>query len=145
MKFTRIISVVFLPIFIFSFTQCCTTKNEIKQEEKTVLNKDQFAPTPQPYGSAKVSCTVLNVFEKEGKNYITARIDTVHGYGVGAKPIGTGSEFDIEINKNLSNESENSFNELYKLNSRHKLLISIFENKFGNSDLKSYRIISREK
>lgn len=144
MRSTRIISGVFIIILIFSLTQCCTTRNEIKQEGNNTVNKNNFAPRPLPPGSAKVTCTILNIFEKEGKNFCIVQIDTVHGYGPSTRPIGIGSKMELELNSNIENKSDNTPQNLFKTNSKYKFILSIFDNKFDKSDDKSWKIISQE-
>ena len=142
MKSALIISVIL--IFILLFTQCCTTKNEVKQEGNNIVNKNNFAPRPLPPGSAKVTCTILEIFEKEGKNFCITQVDTVHAYGSSTRPIGIGSKMELELNSIVENKSDNTPQNLFKINSQYKFILSIFDNKFDKSENKSWKIISQE-
>lgn len=141
----RIFLIISLTFFLTTFTQHCTSHNQLKEEEKKTANKDNFAPRPLPHGSAKVSCTVIDIFNKDNKIIITVRIDSVHGYGTAARPIGIGAEFEIEITEDHLNDSEKSVSEIYRINSIHKLLLVLINNEFDKSQNKFWKIISREK
>jgi hypothetical protein len=145
MKPFRIFLITALTFFLATFTQHCTSQNQLKEEEKNIVNENYFAPRPLPHSSAEVSCTVIDIFEKENKTVIIVRIDSVHGYGAATRPIGIGTKFEIELTENHLDDSKKSANEIYKINSNHKLLLALLNNEFDMSQNKSWKIISGEK
>ncbi len=134
----KFVNVALLPIILLSFTQFCTT-NEIAKDENTIARK------PLSHGSASVSCIIREVFEREGKTIAVAEIDTVHGYGPGTKPLGTGTKMELILSGINVKNSEKEMNNSYEINKKYRLIISLIEEGLNSSPGKSWRIISREK
>ena len=142
MKMYEVLFFITVSIVLFSLTQCCTSQNTDK-ERKEITNIKDFA-RPLPYGSAKVSCMILGKYEKDGKIFCVAQIDTVLGYGSGTKPIGVGSTMDLELSEKLLSKSTKSQNEIFKINSRQKLLLAYMHNGINQNEINPWKIISNE-
>jgi hypothetical protein len=142
-KLSRILVLITISLLTLSLSQCCTSQNTNK-EEKEILNNKIFAKQQLPYGTAKVSCTILQKFEKDDKIFCVAQIDTVLGYGSGTKPIGIGSKMELEISEKLVVKPAGSLNDLFKIKSRHKLLLTSSPSGVSHTNNKYWKIISRE-
>lgn len=134
----KFVNVALLPIILLSFTQFCTT-NEIAKEENTIARK------PLSHGSASVSCIIREVFEREGKTIAVAEIDTVHGYGPGTKPLGTGTKMELIISRMKESATEKEIKNSFEINKQYRIIIALIEEGLNSSPGKSWRIISREK
>ena len=91
-------------VILFSLTNCCTTKDNVKDEKQMILNKN--APLPLAPGTAEVSCSIEETFEKNNKSYCKIKINSVKRYGSGTQPIGVGSVIQLELNDNLKEKLE---------------------------------------
>lgn len=141
-KLSSLLFLITMSILVFSLTQCCSSLNNNK-EEKVIINNKDISKRPLTYGSAKVVCTILRKDEKDDKVFCTAKIDTVLGYGPGTKPIGIGSIVELELSEKLVDKTAKSLNDLFKINSRHKLLLAFIPKGFSHNN-KDWKIISRE-
>ncbi len=142
-KLSRVLFLITISILIFSLTKCCSSQNT-QEEENEILNNKNFAKRQLPYGTVKVACTILRKFEKDDKTFCVAQIDTVLGYGSGAKPIGIGSKMELEISEKLVVKPGVSLKDVFKINSRHYLLLTSSPYKVNHTNNKLWKIISRE-
>ncbi len=143
MKLSHVLFLFVITILFFSLNQCCSSQNT-NREEKDILKNKNFAKRQLPYGTAKVACTILQKFEKDDKVFCIAQIDSVLGYGSGAKPIGIGSKMELEINEKLIVKTGASLNDIFKINSRHNLLLTSSPYGVNHTNNKLWKIISRD-
>lgn len=110
------IKIVILFALLFSFTNCCTTKNELKEEKKVEATdlKKEYAPIPLAPGTAEVCGLITSIVDKDGLSLCKLNVNEVKRYGPSTKPIGVGSEIEFQIKENhleklnefLSNKNE---------------------------------------
>ncbi len=116
----QLIVIVLFGLFLVS---CCTTKESstVKEEQTKILKKSH--PRQLPPGIAEISATILK-FENSGNtNYCLMKIDTVYGFGASTKPLATGTEMKISVDKIVSGNNTESITKLFKPNSKHKMRI----------------------
>jgi len=123
----------------FLLTQCCTSKSEIKDTNKILKN---YYPQPSlSPGTAEVTATILKLIKENSKTIGVFKIDTVHGYGPSTRPIGVGSQLNIEFAKNLLKHNENKIPQIFKKDTKHRLLIRSIRSGLKREDANLWQII----
>lgn len=84
-------------VMLFSLTNCCTTKNEIKDEKEMMLSKIA-SPALAP-GTAEIKGSIEEIFEDNNKTFCKIKVSSVEKYGPATQPIGVGSLMKLELNK----------------------------------------------
>lgn len=93
---------------VFFLYQYCSTENSTKTNEIILKNSDYIKSFP--HGMMEVSFTIIDIIEEENKIILNSKIDTVHRYGAGVKPIAEGTTHLIEIDSDLFNSNKSYFN-----------------------------------
>jgi hypothetical protein len=131
-----IVSLLFTMIL---FTNCCTTKSELK-ENNTIIKK-QSVPIPLAPGTAQISGKIIEIFEKDNISYCKIKVNEIKEYGPSTKLIGVGSEIELEI----KNDFKESLKDSQLNNNEVNLTIVSLQGGMGQ-ELKSYwKIINLNK
>ncbi|GEM_PF-5771180 len=110
---------VVIGILGLSLLSCCTTKESgTMDNEQTKVMKKAHA-NQLPPGAAEISATILKIED----NYCVMKIDTVHGYGAATKPLATGTELKVLIDRIVSGNDKENLAKIFKPNSKHKMRI----------------------
>ncbi len=104
-------------LFCLLLEQCCTTQDGIK--EKNDIQNVRIKKT-LPNGMVELSCTIIKTFEQGGREYCTAKIFKVHGYGNSVRALAEDSIYEFEIDKKLL--KEHNFNSYIEKTIRCKLI-----------------------
>ncbi|MBK8944757.1 MAG: hypothetical protein IPM32_05720 [Ignavibacteriae bacterium] len=120
---------------LFTFTNCCTTKNELKEEEISMVKKNNIMAIAP--GTAEVLCTVTNIYEKENKSFCSVKVNSVKKYGPATKPISANSEIHIELKDSFKEKIDSA-----RLNNEEILItIASTPEAMGQENNVSWRII----
>lgn len=133
---TRNISVILLTFFmILALTNCCTSKNELK--DVSMKNSTKHLERPPSPGNAEIKCSIEEIYEKGNKSICKIKVSSVLNYGSGTKPIGNGSIIEFEIKK----ETRAQLELLLTSRQEGKLLLSEIPSGMGIENSSSYRLI----
>lgn len=130
---------IIIVIFQLFFSQCCTSKSELKDDNKIMRNN--YPPPSLSPGTADVTATILKLIIEKSKVVGLFKIDTVHAYGSSTRPIGVGSQLNIEFSKILLENSEREISKIFKQRTKHKLTISLRHSAFKRDKTESWQII----
>lgn len=132
----RNISLVLLISFmLLALTNCCTTKNNLKDESmKNIINNAEIPPAP---GNAEIKCLVEEVYEKGNKSFCKIKVSSVLKYGSATRPIGNGSIIECEF----KNETRAQLELLIADKQEAELLLSEIPGGKGIENSSFYRLI----
>lgn len=134
--FRKNISIIlFTSFMLLALTNCCTTKNEVK--DGSMKNNAINVERPPSPGNAEIKCSVEEINENGNKFYCKIKVSSVLNYGSGTKPIGNGSLIDLEF----KNENRSELESLLTNKQEIKLLISEVPGGMGIEKSSSYRLI----
>ncbi|MEE9429586.1 MAG: hypothetical protein V3V16_01000 [Melioribacteraceae bacterium] len=94
----KLLLLLFMFLALLIFSQCCSSKEKIKEESKMEKNQIQKSI---PRSMIDASCTIIKVFEENNTTFCSVKIDTVHGYGGGVRSLAEGVNYKVEIDKNV--------------------------------------------
>lgn len=135
MLIRNILILLLMIILLFTLTNCCTTKNDLKDEGmKNISHNAELSPSP---GNAQINCSVQDLFSKGNKSYCKIKVSSVLKYGSGTRPIGSGSILELEYNDDMNNDLQS----IISKNDDVKLLIAEVPSGMGMENSSSYRII----
>ena len=132
----RNISVIlFMFIMILALTNCCTTKNELKDEGmKNITNSVERPPSP---GNAEIKCSIEDVSERGNRSFCKIKVSSVLNYGSGTRPIGNDAIIELEV----KNDTKGHLEILMNNKQEAKLLISEVPGGMGMENSSSYRLL----
>lgn len=132
---TKILKSLVAMSILFTLTNCCTTQNELKEEEISMAKKNNII-SPAP-GTAEVKCIVTDIYEKEKKSFCVIKVNSVQKYGSSTKPISANSELELEI-KDFHKEKLDSA----KVNNEELVItIATLPGGMGEENVTKWRII----
>ncbi|MBI1932905.1 MAG: hypothetical protein HYS24_10255 [Ignavibacteriales bacterium] len=91
---------------LFFVTNCCTSKNETKEEPSSNLKENQMISLAP--GSAEIKCNVKEILENGNKSFCTLKVISVENYGPSTRPISAETEIQIEIKDVFKERLENA-------------------------------------
>ena len=94
--------IIFSILFLY---QCCSSNDNIKNDEKILNNSDYIKSVPR--GMVELNLTIQEITEQENKIVLSSFIDTVYKYGAGVKPLAEGTIYSIEIDQEFYNSNKN--------------------------------------
>jgi hypothetical protein len=120
---------------ILALTNCCTTNNELKDEDmKNITNKVERPPSP---GNAEITCSIEDVSERGNRSFCKIKVSSVLNYGSGTRPIGNSSIIELEFKKEVKAQLES-----FITNKQESiLLISEVPGGKGFENSSSYKLI----
>jgi len=126
-----------LTTILFTITNCCTTQNDLKEEEISMAKKNNnniISPAP---GTAEVKCIVTDIFEKENKLFCSIKVKSVEKYGSSTKPISANSEMELEFKESHKEKLDSA------KSNKEELLITIVSKPggMGQENDTNWRII----
>ena len=122
MNLNKIYLSLFGILVLLFLSQCCTSKDQV-EDTKLALKRTHYPPPSLSRGTADVTATILKLITEKSKVVGLFRIDTVHGYGPATRPIGVGSQLNIEFTENLVKDNENEVSQIFNKDTKHRLLI----------------------
>lgn len=134
MLIRKIFVVLITSFMLIAFTNCCTTKTELKEDAKNNIMSKERPPSP---GNAEIKCNVVDLFERGNKSFCKIKLISVLNYGAGTRPIGNGSVIEFEIR----NEYKSDLEKLITNGQEAKLLITEVPSGMGMENSTSYRIV----
>jgi hypothetical protein len=140
MKLNNVFLSLFGILLLLFLSQCCSSKEQV-EDSKLALKRTNYPPPSLSHGTAEVTATILELITEKSKVVGLFKIDTVHGYGPSTRPVGVGSQLNIEFAKNLLKHNENKIPQIFKKNTKHRLLISSIRSGLKREDAKVWQII----
>ncbi len=133
------LTILFYLFAILLFTNCCTTKNEFKDEKtnKAVNLEKDNAPIPLAPGTAEVSCAITEIIKINDRSTYKIKVHEVNRYGPATKPIAVGSEINLETNDNYMEKLNNFFSNKNEVT----LTIEILRGGIGQELFNSWKLV----
>lgn len=140
MKLNNVFLSLFGILLLLILSQCCNSKEQV-EDSQLVLNRKNYSPPSLSRGTAEITATILKLTKEKSKVTGLFNIDTVHGYGPSTRPIGVGSQLDIEFSENLLKDNDNKIGQIFKKDTKHRLLIRSILSGMNREDLNLWQII----
>ncbi len=137
MKMNNIYLSLFGIVVLLFLSQCCASKEQV-EDSKLALRRTNYPPPSLSPGTAEVTATLIKLTKENSKTFGLFKIDTVHAYGPSTRPIGVGSQLDIEFNTKIE---ESKILEIFQPKTKHKLTISYSLTAFKRDQAPPWQII----
>ena len=131
MKLNNVFFLLFGILLLLFLSQCCSSKEQVENSQ-LVLKRTNYPPSSLSPGTAEVTTTLIKLTQDNSKTFGLFKIDTVHAYGPSTRPIGVGSQLDIELPKNILIDNDNKNSQIFTKDTKHRLLIRSISNTHEN-------------
>lgn len=132
---------IFVILLLIFLSQCF----DKVQTDKLSGKRNSYLESSLGYKTAEVTATILELKMDSSRTVGIFRIDTLHSYGPSTRPIGIGSQLNLEFTKNLLTYYENNFSDVFYENTQHRLLIHFIDSEIRNQDEILWEIINKIK
>lgn len=140
MKSNKVFLSLFGILLLIFLSQCCSSKDQV-ENSKLALKRTNYPARSLSPGTAEVTATLIKLSKDNSKTFGLFKIDTVHAYGPSTRPIGVGSQLNIEFSDNLLIDNQKNISEVFEPETKHKLTISYSLTAFKRDQAPPWQII----
>jgi hypothetical protein len=122
-------------------SHCCATKEQV-EDSQLITKRENYPPPSLSPGTAEITATLIKLTQDNSKTFGLFKIDTIHAYGSSTRPVGVGSELDIEFADNLLKNNENELQQILKKDREYRLLIRYLNTGMNIREKNMWKIIN---